>query len=195
MNKKIVWAIAAIVVLVGALYLTSKSPGDAGVLSGATTTPTTTTTTKSSASKGGSIVQQPTKTAVTYKVVGAGSIKDLFQNRSLPLVCSIKVATTYVNRSGTIYMTEKKMRGDFTGYVNGVLASTSMLDDGESLYVWKNGASTGLKLPAAVSASGNAIQLSGGLDLTTVFSYNCNPWTVEQTNFDLPAGVVFSDTR
>lgn len=192
MNKKITWAILAIVVLFGAWYLASQSPSETESLPATTTAPSATGQT-ATAPKASGTAQQSAQTT-SYKVVGAGSIKDLFLYRDLPLACIISVSTPYLTRSGTLYVTETKARGDFTGYTKGVLTNVAMLDDGEFLYVWKKGASTGIKLPAPVSASGNVIQANGGLDLTTVFSYKCNYWSAEQATFAVPEGVTFSAT-
>lgn len=197
-NKIIVWVIATAVVLGGAWYFFSNSPGGSGGwLSAATTTlPISTSTQQTAAKKSSSSSTAGSgaakKSVTSAKVAGVGPLSYLF-NLKQSLVCTVKTAA-YVKRSGTMYVADEKMSGNFTGYVNGVLTNTSMIDDGAYLYVWKNGASTGLKLPAVLSASGSVIASNGGFDPATDLSFACNTWTKNENVFVPPTSVSFSNT-
>lgn len=183
-NKNIVWAIVAVVVLLGIWYVYSMSSG------GSAWSPVATTTEQTAGQNTGGTTSE----SVPAKTVGNGSITQLFGLKE-PLVCSITTKTANLNRSGTVYVAGGEMRGDFTSVINGVSIETSMIDDGAALYVWKNGATKGLKLPASVGASGGAIQNYGGLDLATAFSYSCSVWTGNFAGtFTPPTSVVFSST-
>lgn len=140
-----------------------------------------------------SAVSQKSVTSAPNEIVGVGSVSYLLSlNQSL--ICTIKALSAYTKRSGTIYVAKGEMRGNFVSYINGVLTSTSMVDDGKYLYVWVNNALTGLKLLAASGVSGSAIASNGGLDLAASLSFGCNPWTENPNVFVPPTAISFSST-
>ena len=188
-NKTIVWVVGAVVILGSAWCLSANYSGesDRGA-SYATTTPTLPkgTTTKPPTTTSGTVKTgaTPKPTPTSAKIVGVGTLSYLFSFRE-PLICAIK-SSTYVKRSGTMYIAEGKMRANFVG--------TSMLHDGMYLYAWATGASTGLKLPAASSVSGSLIATKGGFDLANDISFACNPWKTDASVFVPPSSIVFSET-
>lgn len=188
MNNNKVWAVVAVVVLVGAWYLYSGSGvWSGGMWSTATTTlgtsaqPETTQPSATSPVKKTGTTQKPVAPA---KVTGLNTIAYLYSLKE-PLACSVKTTVGYA-RAGMMYVANGKMRAN--------LASSAMLADGMYLYAWAQGASTGLKLLAATSASGSAIAAAGGFDPATPVSYSCNPWVEDATIFTPPTGVSFSNT-
>ncbi len=84
-----------------------------------------------------------------------------------------------------MYVADGEMRVNF--------AHTSMIDDGAYFYAWTDGASQGLKLLAASSASGSAIAANGGFDPASNISFACNPWTANMSVFVPPASISFSN--
>lgn len=187
-NKTVTWVVATAVVFSSAWYLSTNPSTETGQESPyATTTPTLPkdTTTKSPTTSGTiKTGTAPKPTSTSAKIVGVGTLSYLFSFRQ-PLICTIKPSAT-VKRSGTMYISEGKMRANFVG--------TSMLHDGTYLYVWTQGASTGLKLPAASSVSGSLIATKGGFDLANDLSFACNPWTTDATVFVPPSSIAFSET-
>lgn len=181
-NKTIVWLIVAIVAFAGVWYLLAPSLGGLGIVPPtATTTPPTTAATQSTATKSPvSTAPKPTKT--TAKMAGIGSLNYLLGLKQ-PLICSVKTTSGYA-RSGTMYVSAG-------GQARANFISSTMIDDGSYLYAWANGATTGTKLVAGLSASGSAITYAGGVDLTTDLSFSCNPWTVDISFFAPPATVSF----
>lgn len=138
----------------------------------------------------------PVKPATTQpspvKVSGYNSISSLLTQKE-PLVCTIKAPS--LNRSGTVYVAGGKMRINLKSLLNGVTVNVSMINDGSSLYVWKNGASTGLKLSAVLSVSGSAAASHGGIDPATEVSFSCNAWGVDASVFTPPSAVTFSTNQ
>ena len=183
-NKPIVLGVAMVVVLAGVWYLSSNSSGwsAGGLPSTTTTSPTVTKTPVSGTKKSSGTVQKPITAA---KVVGVNSLAYLFSLKQ-PLVCTIKPSAT-VNRSGTMYVSGGKMRANFV--------YASMISDGNYLYAWTNGESTGLKLLAAISVSGSAIAAKGGFDPANELSFACNPWAEDASVFTPPTSVTFSNTQ
>ena len=199
MNNKIIVGIIAVAVVLGGVWysFSNSTGGNGGWVSTATTTlPVSTstqqTTTKKSSTSNTAGSGAVKKSVTPVKIAGVGPLSYLFDLKQ-PLVCSVKT-TIYVKRSGTMYVADRKMRGNFTSYINGMLTNTSMIDDGAYLYVWKNGASTGLKLLATISVSGSVIASNGGFDPSTDLSFACNTWTKNENVFVPPTSVSFSNT-
>lgn len=189
-NKIIAGAIVVAIVLGGAwVFFGSSSGGNGNVPSTATTTLQASTTPQKTAqttyrapakSPAWHPVQKP---PVAAKISGITPLAYLFSLRQ-PLLCAIQTTDSY-RRSGTMYIADGKMRVNFP--------HTSMIDDGMYFYVWTDGASQGLKLLAASSASGSAIASNGGFDPATNISFACNPWTANMSVFAPPASVSFSN--
>ncbi len=184
-TKTIVWVVAAIAVLVSAWYFLSAPSGlDNGSPSAAAPTQTVNVPTQQTPKKSPApSAPQPTKT--TAKLAGVDSLITLI-NLKQNLVCSVKT-TSGSGRMGTAYVANGMARINFTNFT-----SASMIDDGVSLYIWADGAKTGLRLSAASGASGSAMLTNGGIDpATSNLSYACNPWTVDTSIFTPPASVSF----
>lgn len=189
MTLGIYWVIGIIVVILGIWYFSMRSAG--------TQAPTATTTAatlgvNSAPSETSGISGSGTSTVGVTQTIGHGSINDLIaMNESL--ICSIALTSSSMQRSGTMYIANGEMRGDFISTTKGVTTILSMIDNGTSLYVWKNAASAaGLKLPASVSAGGSVAASHGALDPTTSFDYYCHPWNADANFFTPPASVTFS---
>ena len=191
-TKTIVGVIVGVAILAAGLgYLASNAMrGNTAVVT-ATTTPTTASSTtfaatlakvvpkKITTTKSSYTPTEPTKT--TAKTAGIGSLQYLLGLKE-PLVCSVK-ALNGPSRSGTLYVAAGSARANFT--------NSSMIDDGNYLYAWMTGATTGTKLLAPLSVSGSAIANNGGVDPATILSFSCNPWTVNASFFVPPTSVSF----
>lgn len=191
-NQITVWAVIAVVALGSLWYVFSSNQSGRETGSPiATTTVSTSTQTQQGtnnsppARTGQSSTPSKPPTPTSAKIVGTTPVSYLFDLRQ-PLVCSIKTTGTSIQRSGTMYVADGKMRADFT--------NTSMIDDGTYLYAWAKGATKGLKLLAASGVSGSAIASNGGFDLVTPLSFACNPWTKDASVFVPPSSISFSNS-
>ncbi len=181
-NKTTAWAVVAVVVFAGAWYLSSGNAGMHEIVSPvATTTSAISSSTSPAVKKSAPKNIAPKPTATTAKLVGVGSTSYLMGLKQA-LVCTVKTVSGYA-RSGTMYIADGKARANFT--------TTSMIDDGEYLYAWTNGAAQGTKLLAALSVSGSVISSNGGVDLVANLSFACNPWVIDASFFVPPASVSF----
>lgn len=195
-NKTIAGIVIAVLALGGAWYLFTTQ---AAKLRNEISAPVATTTPTAAAPAQKQIAPKPTRTPSASKPVastgaatgGVGSITSLLALKQ-SLSCDIETINPIVKRSGTLYVDSGRVRGDFITYIDGNKVSTSMIDDGTSLYAWTSGSATGLKLPAALSASGSAIASHGGIDLAATFNYSCNPWAANASLFIPPASITFS---
>ncbi len=176
-NKTITWAAVVVVVLGGAWYLLSGPQNETLV-----TAPTADTSTQPAAKPVATQASAPAPSKAPAKIAGVGSLVTLMGMKE-SLVCSVQTASG-LTRSGTLYVAGGKARANFT-------TGSSMIDDGAYLYAWVNGATTGVKLSAALTASGSAITSNGGVDPATALSYSCNLWTAEMGVFTPPSTVSF----
>lgn len=92
---------------------------------------------------------------------------------------------------GAVYVGGGKVRGDFSGETGATVQNTHMIYDGTDVYVWFDGAKEGFKgnldsLTQASSQTGTADTSSKSLDPDKQVDYQCVPWTVEASKFQLP---------
>ncbi len=133
------------------------------------------------------------RSAPARETIGIGSINDLLALRK-DLICSVALSTSKLKRSGTVYVANGEMRGDFIASAGGTVTVVSMVDDGTNLYAWSDKNPDGLKLSASSSVSGSAISAWGALDPATSLDYSCLPWQADPGFFVPLPSVMFSAT-
>lgn len=169
MNTKIVGAIVAIVVLAGLGYfLVSKKSNNSQQ------TPENSSQTN----------QQPDTTASS----SPKSLQDLLALGTTQK-CSFQDSTT----SGTTYIANGKTRGDFSTTESGNVTSMHTIMDGKTSYTWIDGQTTGFKVAVNASSQSTSGSPSQGVDASKKLDYNCSVWTTDNSMFDLPSGVQFTD--
>jgi hypothetical protein len=167
MNKKTMYVVGAVVVLAiiaGVGFYTNKS----GTPSGASPI-------------GGS--QSPT--SMKELLAKGGSQKCTFSNNIDGL-----------ESSGVVYMASGRMRTDFVAKMaNGETTDSHMLLDGENTYLWGNQMPQGIKMNINMmtTQAGAQAQANGSVDLDQKMNYNCDNWSADQGQFNLPSGVTFMD--
>src|SRR6185503_11737286 len=104
-------------------------------------------------------------------------------------------ATSGARTSATVFVTAGHMRGDFTGQAaGGTAASSHMIVDGETSYLWSDGSVQGVKMSFAnldAQASPSGQQQPVNLDQKA--NYSCKTWSPDNSTFALPTGVTFTD--
>lgn len=118
-----------------------------------------------------------------------GTLKSLFgKNQS----CTI----TYPNNggSGTIYVSGKKFRGDFTVKIAGEKeVKSQVLSDGVYTYVWSSESPTGIKMKIDVTSPTASAQ-TGNFNLDQEVGLNCSPLVVvDASKFTIPTNIQFTD--
>jgi hypothetical protein len=170
MNKKVLVIVAVLLLLLlgGWYFMSGKKRA---------TTPATETS-------GGNGNQQQTTSAV-------GTLKDILGK-------GVAQSCTYSNAgsTGAVYTSGGKVRGDFDVTVNSVATKSHMIVMDSTSYMWTDGQKTGFKMsfdPNATPATGStaAKAPSGAVDPSANMNYNCGPWVVDATMFNLPTGVTF----
>lgn len=124
-----------------------------------------------------------------------GSMTDLLA-RGGDYKCVFTHSTDVADSSGTVYISGKKMRGDFKSNTKPTTTSVEshMIMDGEFYYMWSSAMPSGLKMKISeettASADSNA---STGMDVNQELDYSCEVFAVTETQFSLPAGVTFTE--
>lgn len=124
---------------------------------------------------------------------GGHSLKELLAVRE-PQKCTFTDSTDVADTSGTVYIANGKMKGDFDA-VTKTGAGTQkayMIVDGESVYSWTSAYPQGVKTTVNATASENSSQKTG-VDYDKKVDYHCEPWNPDMSVFELPANVSFME--
>jgi hypothetical protein len=165
MNKTILWVIGAVVVIaVGGYFIMNG-------MAGGSMTSSTGTSTASASSSG---------TMMGLLARGGSS--------------ECQVADPSKGMSGTVFVGGGKMRGDFSATQNGKTVTSHMISDGTTVYVWSSAMAEGIKMAAAASATTSASTGAAQSNPANEdVNYTCSGWTMDSSEFSLPAGVTFTD--
>lgn len=112
--------------------------------------------------------------------------------------CTFNESNDISQSSGTVYIANGKMRGDFDSMAQGIAVKSHMIVDGEYSYVWTPDTNQGFKMSItageSTGASGSSVtQGQQTVDYNQELAYSCEPWTADSSRFSLPSGVVFMD--
>lgn len=94
--------------------------------------------------------------------------------------------------SGTVYVAGAKVRGDFTFKSEETQMQTSMIQDGEYMYMWNGSQGTKMSIDSVPSASPTA-STQQTADLDSEVDMDCSNWSVDESMFEVPADVKFTD--
>jgi hypothetical protein len=109
--------------------------------------------------------------------------------------CTFNVENQISQSSGTVYVSGQTLRGDFASQVPQLnqTIDSHMIQNNGAVYVWTSLSPQGFKTEAAISTPGGAAEFQDqGVDINQTYDYNCMPWTVDNSKFELPAGVTFA---
>lgn len=133
---------------------------------------------------------------------GKKSLADfLSMNATLKCTFSDKANSS----SGTVYVSNGKMRGDFQSQDNGTATQTHMVNDSSYIYYWTDGQKNGYKMSLDVikketsnisMAPSNGSSQPGqpqGVNMNQQANYSCGPWVVNSSLFTVPSDVTFTD--
>ena len=167
MNKRILIAAAAIIVVGGAIGFTMMNRPN----------PTPGTPTTSETSSNG-----------TIEVKSLRDLWTLGNNQT----CTFSDTTT--GNNGIVYVSSGSMRGDFTSTVNGTNTDSHMIVMDDTFYMWTEGQPSGFKSSLTqfenLDSNPNAPKT---VDLDQQVDYDCNSWNVDASKFTVPTTVEFTD--
>jgi Tfp pilus assembly protein PilX len=170
MNKKIAVLIVLVLLVllgIGAYVMISKSSQSAASKTAPVANPTETTASKAEAQ---------------------GTIKALLTS-GVSQECTFSTkqqATT----DGTAFLSDGKMRGDFTSTSQGQTINGHMIIASGYSYIWTDLTKRGMKIALTEGQASGSAQ-SQGLDVNQTVSYSCKPWVSDASKFTLPADVTF----
>ena len=123
-----------------------------------------------------------------------GSLADLAM-RGGSHKCTFMHSTDVSDSSGTLFISGKKMRGDFKTHekVNGTDIESHMLSDGSFAYVWSPAMPSGMKMQTELTAATPGSTTSANFDYSQKLDYQCEAWTADEATFALPANVTFME--
>lgn len=113
------------------------------------------------------------------------------------LQCSFDYATEgKAGTKGTMYVSGKKVRGEFESNVDGQKTTMYMMQDGEYSYLWGPAMPEGIKMKVSVSegsADTSAPTTNQYFDPNQKMDVECSPWGVDPSKFVVPSDVTFRD--
>lgn len=140
--------------------------------------------------------QNQTSNATTGDEKSAmGSLVDLINGGS-NVTCNFNTPTDEngFSNKGTVYISSGNMRGDFVTTTDGKVTNMSMIRNGNDNYIWGDEMETGIKMTLSqedLAAETN--ETSKYVDLNQKLDYKCNPWGVDQSKFNPPSNIKFTD--
>ena len=137
-----------------------------------------------------STITQPTQLEESQT---KGSIKNLLaagKNQT----CTIKYPVGEQMGEGTVYVSGKNLRGDFTMTSAGKTFDSHMIQDETYMYSWSSLSPQGVKMKIAELEKVQASPTAESVDLNQEVDVNCSSWSVDSGKFTPPADVNFMET-
>lgn len=127
------------------------------------------------------------------KNTGSGSLKNLF-GMTGSFICTVSSDVASGLASGTVYVSDGKVRGDFTTQANGATVAVHMIQTEGYMYNWSDAYPQGVKIKTDVEgATGEQVPMSDMFDANANINYSCDPSTVDTNMFVPPANIEFMD--
>jgi hypothetical protein len=124
---------------------------------------------------------------------GSNSLQQLVA-AGAPVTCTFSTTTASGGETGTIYIANGMVAGDFTvtdskaGAIN-----AHMITRDQTSYTWTSMSNQGFK--STINASNSPGQTQGqGVDYSAQMDYSCQAWTPDSSKFNLPANISFIAT-
>ena len=103
--------------------------------------------------------------------------------------------------TGTFYVGSGSMRGDVSTTVDGTTQVSHMIYTDNTMYIWADGETTGVKMTANFEDEGDydvpdsdtGVQTPEVFDADREIDYDCGSWRVDSSLFELPGGIEFVD--
>lgn len=109
-----------------------------------------------------------------------------------PVTCTFSTTTAQGTESGTVYVANGNVAGDFTQTDSAqVSVSAHLIVEDQTSYVWTSASNTGYK---STVTQGQSSMQSNGVSYNSQVNYSCQPWTPDQSKFDLPSNISFTAT-
>lgn len=117
------------------------------------------------------------------------SLKDLAMSGK-PQKCEFKQAVENSESSGTYFISNGKVRGDYSISSRGQNITGHMLMDGSSVYSWTDSQKQGFRMEVTGETDINTNQ-NQSVNINQQLNYNCEDWRVDESVFALPKDITF----
>lgn len=120
---------------------------------------------------------------------------DFIRNDRGSYECTVNQNLNGAISQGHVFISDGKISGTFSSSVNGSNVDTNIIVKDGFSYVWSSLlVDTGFKSPVLEGEGDISTKTSGNYSWNNnnIGDYECNPWTLENSKFDLPSGINFS---
>lgn len=112
--------------------------------------------------------------------------------------CEVKQYMSDFENSGTMYISGKNMRGEFSTVAEGKTMTSSFISRDGYSYTWSSMTpGMGFKIKAEAETSNESAGVNGtyAWSADQIGDYNCESWVVDTTKFELPKDVTFQEIK
>lgn len=171
MKQKLIIGIVVIIIVVGAIWAMTNKKSASTDLTANTNTENTN----------------------IIKNTKAQSLKALMA-ADTPQECTFQNSTDSSTSEGGVYLAKGMMRGDFTSTSGGQTFKSHMITKDGSVYTWVDNMDTGFKtsIDADAQAKTDDSQKQA-VDINQELNYDCKSWSADNSTFELPANITFTD--
>lgn len=109
--------------------------------------------------------------------------------------CVVDTTTATALSAGVVYVSEGKVRADFTTSVPSYgSVETHLIADGVDTYTWSSVMPQGIKAKMTTESGKTSAGTSGqGINASTIYRYDCEPWAADASLFSVPSSVTFRE--
>lgn len=123
----------------------------------------------------------------------SGSLKSLLSSTTSQQCNFQDTSTPSASSEGTVYVSQQKMRGDFSTTSNGLTQKSHIIIDGSKSYIWIDGQKQGFVTSFNATSTTAPTNASQSLDLNQKINFSCNSWNPDSSQFTRPSTVQFTD--
>lgn len=106
--------------------------------------------------------------------------------------CTVTMDTNGSSSEGTVYISDGKVRGDFTSSVNGQSMTAHMIQADGYMYSWTDAVAQGVKVSLSQAQKSGTTQ-NQGVDPNAQVDYDCSAWMADSGKFAVPSNVTFME--
>lgn len=187
MSKNLIWAVG-IVVVIGAIYWGISSMTGDDNLSAPTAQQQTE---KNNSDSSNTADANPAESKSASKKEPFSD----FVKKGGSYKCTVNQSVGGVNTSGTTYINNSMIRGEYSSQVQGMSINTFFIARDGFTYTWNSMMPTSgfkAKIVAPTEADSSAsMSASYSFNAETIGDYDCSPWSVDMSKFTIPTSVTF----
>ena len=133
-------------------------------------------------------------TAVAKAEAGVGAFTGSFMDlakRGGSYECTFSSGEGKTKTDGVVYVSGNKIRGNFAAGIEGSVTHSSMIQDGENMYVWSEAMPQGMKMKIPAESEMPAPKAGDMFSPGLAMNYDCKAWADDSSWFIAPPNVEF----